>query len=98
MGLTRDEGRGELIVTTEVDFGSTPIEEKSFTITDTNATTSHKVIAQIAYLAPTGKDLDEVEMDSFTLRGVSNAGSVTIFITCLTGLVIDKFKITYIKI
>lgn len=41
----------------EVDFGSYGQFENEFIINDTNVTTSSKIIAEVAYEAPTGKDL-----------------------------------------
>jgi hypothetical protein len=79
----------------EVDFGSTPVESATFTITDTNITAASNIVGQIAYVAPTGKDLDELEFDSFDLRFAPGAGQCTLYARSLEGYVADKFKINY---
>jgi hypothetical protein len=79
----------------EIDFGTTPIEEKSFSITNTSITATSVIMAQIAYVVPTGKELDELEFDSFDFRCVAGAGSFTLYARSLEGLVADKFVINY---
>jgi hypothetical protein len=80
---------------TEIDFGSTPIEEKTFTITDANITTSSIITGSIAYEAPTGKELDELEFDNFDLMFVAGTGQCTLYARSLNGYVADKFKLNY---
>jgi hypothetical protein len=80
---------------TEIDFGTTPVYEASFTITDSEVTTSSIIVAQIAYVAPTGKELDELEFDFFDFRCTPGTGSFTLYARSLEGLVADKFKINY---
>jgi len=82
---------------TEVDFGSTPLASQSFAVTDTDIDTNSHITAQLAYEAPTGKDLDEVEMDMLHIIGAPAAGSMTLFIQSVDGSYLaDKFKINYI--
>jgi hypothetical protein len=80
---------------TEIDFGSTPVIEKSFVITNSILTTDYLITAQIAYVAPTGKELDELEFDVFDFRCVSGSGNFTLHARSLEGYVADKFKINY---
>lgn len=81
---------------TEVDFGSTPIPEQSFTITDAAVSLSNQLIAMIAYEAPTGKDLDELEMDAIDIKVAPGTGEFTLFIKGLEGYLHDKFKVNYL--
>ena len=82
---------------TEVDFGTTPVKDGSFTITDSQITANSIVVATLAYDAPTSKDLDEVEMDDLVIRcGQATAGQFTMFIHAADGSYLaDKFKINY---
>lgn len=80
---------------TEVDFGTVPVQSATFTITDTDITTSSNILGQIAYVAPTDKSLDELEFDSFDFRFTPGAGQCTLLMTALEGYVADKFKINY---
>tara|TARA_R110000772_G_C13229577_1_gene432606 strand:+ start:417 stop:1088 length:672 start_codon:yes stop_codon:yes gene_type:complete len=82
---------------TEVDFGTLPVYEKEFTITDTNAIATSNITASLAYEAPTSKELDEIEMDMLSIScGQSLAGSFKMFIKSIDGSYLaDKFKINY---
>jgi len=81
---------------TEIDFGAVPVAEGSFTVVDLSVTASSKIIGNVAYVAPTGKDLDELEMDTLDLKFAPGTGQFTIYAACLTGHVADKFKINYL--
>jgi hypothetical protein len=80
---------------TEIDFGTTPVMEKDFTIVDAEIVATTNIMAQLAYVAPTGKSLDELEFDSFDFRCVAGVGSFTIHAMSLEGLVADKYFINY---
>jgi hypothetical protein len=87
-----------VITQTEVDFGATPVSEASFNVTHSGATASTKVIAFVSYEAPTGKDLDEIEMDDLIIRGAgTGTNQLTFYIKSDDGSYLhDKFKINYI--
>ncbi len=87
-----------LVQQTEIDFGSTPVAEASFTITDTSVTTTSMLMGSVAYVAPTGKDLDELDMDALDLKFGAGAGSFTLYAVGLNGYVADKFKINYVVV
>jgi hypothetical protein len=80
----------------EIDFGLTPIDEKDFTIVNALITPTTNIIAQIAYVAPTNKELDELEFDSFDFRCVAGTGSFTLHARSLEGYVSEKFKVNYL--
>ena len=80
---------------TEIDFGATPVAEASFTITDAGVTSASIITGSVAYLAPTGKDLDEIDMDELSLSFGAGSGSFTIFARGLSGYIADKFIINY---
>lgn len=83
---------------TEVDFGTTPVAQTIFTISDTNVAANSKIIAQVAYDAPTGKDLDEIEMDTLEIRcgNVVVGTSFDMLITSSDGSYLEgTFKINY---
>jgi len=79
----------------EIDVGATPVSEASISVTDASITTSSKILGSVAYLAPTGKDLDEIEMDTFDLKFEPLVGSFNLKIKGLEGYIADKFKINY---
>lgn len=80
---------------TEVDFGSTPLSEQTFTITDASVSGTSKIIAWMSGLTPTGKDQDELEMDSFWVEANPGTGNFTLYIRGLEGYLADKFKVLY---
>jgi len=98
-------GAGNLVVSgttsitqTEIDFGSAPVYGAEFTITDATCTATSKITASVAYEAPTGKELDELEMDNLQIRcGQAIIGSFKMFVTTADYSYLEgKFKINYI--
>lgn len=81
---------------TEIDFGTVPVAEMSFTVLDADVTPTSQLIGGVAYEAPTGKDLDELEMDGLDLKFGPGAGQLTVYARGLDGYVHDKFKLNYI--
>ena len=79
----------------EIDFGSLPVSEKEFVIIDSDVSPNNQVTGWIAYEAPTGKDLDELTMDSIDLKFSSGTGQFKIYAIGLNGYLHDKFKINY---
>lgn len=82
----------------EIDFGSTPIYEQIFTITDIDVIPSSTIIANMAYRAPTGKEIDECEMDELDIKcGPTISGQFSMLIRSKDGSYLhDKFFINYI--
>lgn len=79
----------------EIDFGTTPVSEASFTIADASVTATSKILGMVAYVAPTGKDLDELDMDGLDLKFGPGVGQFTIYARGMDGYVADKFKVSY---
>jgi hypothetical protein len=84
------------VSTIEIDFGATPLYSKTFTVTDASCSSSSNIIAYIGG-TPTGKDSDELEMDSLEIVCYPSTGSFDMYITSTDGSYLhDKFKINYI--
>jgi hypothetical protein len=79
----------------EIDVGATPVAEATVNVVNASITTASKIIGGIAYSAPTGKDLDEVDMDAISLLFKPLAGSFDIKVKGLEGSIADKFKVWY---
>lgn len=79
----------------EIDLGTTPVAEASVNIVNASIDASSKIIGGVAYLAPTGKDLDELEMDAIELKFEPGVGSFNVKVKGLEGYLSDKFKIWY---
>ena len=89
-------GSGADIKQAEVDFGSVPVWEASFLISDASVSAGSHLVGNVAYVAPTGKDLDEMEMDNLDLKFAPGTGEFTIYARGLDGPIHDKFKINYL--
>lgn len=79
----------------EVDF-SDGDTEKEFIVVDADVSASNQIIAEMSKDTPTGKDTDEVEMDTFEIKCIPGAGQFNMFIRSLEGMVHDKFKVNYL--
>ena len=94
---TYSRAESRAVKQTEVDFGLISSKGKSFTVADTNVSSTSKILAQVAYDAPTNKSLDELEMDEIIVRAGSSAnGSFKVFVTEARNCSLyGKFKINY---
>lgn len=83
------------ITETEIDLGTTPVAEAEVIVADGSILTTSKIIGGLAYKAPTGKDLDEIEMDAIEIKFEPNFEYLTVHIKGLEGYLSDKFIIWY---
>lgn len=82
---------------TEIDFGATPVYAAEFVIVDADVSPTTQIVAQVAYEAPTGKDLDELEFDDLLLKATPGSGQFTLRATSVDGTYLhDKFKVNYV--
>ena len=81
---------------TEIDFGTIPVSNGTFTASLSGVTTNSIVMAQTAWVAPTGKDIDELEMDFLEIICQPNTNYFSMYIESRDGSYLaDKFKINY---
>lgn len=84
---------------TEVDFGSTGDTYGIFSVADAFAFVGAKITAGIAYDAPTGRELDEVEMEEINCvaGNVTVAGTFSLLVRSMNGSRLHgKFKVNYV--
>ena len=79
----------------EIDFGSLPISEKTFTITDANVSPTSLLIITPSGETATGRVGNDSEWDGLICTGLAATGSFTLSVVA-TGSVVDKRKINYI--
>ncbi len=96
MALSKQDAQGVLSKQTEIDFGETPVAEAEFTVSDESVTVHSRMSGQISYEAPTGKDQDELTMDSIDLRFAPGDKSFTIYAKGREGYIADKFIVNYL--
>jgi hypothetical protein len=90
------DARRVLSKQTEIDFGTTPVSEASFTVGDEDDFVDSRITGDVAYEAPTSKDLDELDMDGLELKFAPGDKALTIYARARDGYVADKFKINYL--
>lgn len=94
---THAGGAAVNIKQTEIDWGDDAYQtEKAFTITDADVTVNSQLLALLSREAPTLKDQDETEMDSFDILCTPLAGQFEIFMKALEGSVYGKYKVNYL--
>lgn len=83
------------INTAEIDFGTTAVLSKKFTVTDAAIVPGHLIIVSESAATPTGKMADEHEFDALALKAVAGTGQFTLYAQALCGPVSGKFRINY---
>jgi hypothetical protein len=80
---------------TEIDFGSSPLYSKEFSVVDGAIAGTEQIICTVSYDQPTSKVADEPIFDELKLVAKSVAGGFTLFAEGLEGRVYGAFKINY---
>lgn len=83
------------ITETEIDVGTTPVAEAAIFVSDVLLDANSKIIGGVAYKAPTGKELDELEMDALEIKFEPWEAGLYVHIKGLEGYIADKFIIWY---
>jgi hypothetical protein len=79
-----------------LDFGSTPIGSKKFTIANASVNTNSKIFFTASASPAAGRQSDELEMDGLTCAAVCSVdGSFDVYITANPGPVSGQFKFNY---
>jgi len=80
----------------EVDFGSTPVWDKTFTITDAAVTSpAKKIIASPSGNVATGRVGNDLEWDNLLLGGLAGTGSFILTVLAIPGPIVGRRKIHY---
>lgn len=79
----------------EVDFGSTPVYSKTFTVTDASVSGASKVAVVPCGKVATGGSEDDWEWDGITFAANPSAGSFHLMAAAFPGPVAGKRKISY---
>jgi hypothetical protein len=90
MSITRVPVRQVLI-----DFGATPITYGEFTFTDGRVNSNSNLMGNIAYVAPPGRDLDEVEMEPFSISFQPGGGQFIVLVQAIEGPVVGQYYLNY---
>lgn len=79
----------------EVDFGSTPLFDTSFTITDASISASSKVIVVPSGKPATGRTADDWQWDGAVFAANPGSGSATCYALFSPGPIVGKRYIQY---
>lgn len=64
---------------TEIDFGADAVDGATFIVADADVQAGSKIIGSVAYAAPTGKDISELDGEGLDVKlGVHSAGNLWI--------------------
>lgn len=88
-------GGGGTWTEAEIDFGSTPKYDASFTVTDGTVSGTSKIIVLPCGKAATGRTADDWQWDGVTLAATPGTGSFTLYAVALPGPVVGPRKIQY---
>jgi hypothetical protein len=81
---------------TTVDFGTTPVDDKEFVITDAACSPTSKVVAAMAYVDTADNTADEIATSKVCCSvGVPAAGSFTLSVFANDGPIAGKFAVNY---
>lgn len=83
--------------TATIDFGSTPVAEGQFTITDANISASSVVepFVQVTSTAQNDQEAHRHAAASWKLVALPGTGQFTLYVTCLMDLCYGQFVIQY---
>ena len=83
--------------TTTIDFGSTPVADASFTVTDAaiSGTSVIEPFVQVTSTADNDTDAHRFAAVSWKMSAAAASGSFTLYVTCLVGLCTGTFTVQY---
>lgn len=88
-------GGGGTATEVEVDFGSTPLFDKTFTITDAAVSGSSVVMAAPSGKVATGRTGNDWAWDGLILSALPGTGNFALTALAVPGPVVGKRKIAY---
>lgn len=97
--MATQNGINSRVVEVEVDFGSTELEEKSFTVVDATVNTGSLIMLSISGNTPSdGRDIDEVRVENMQMLATPGSGQFTLNMNPKEGTTTGKFKVLYFVI
>lgn len=93
--LNASGGAGASWSETEIDFGSTPTWDKTFTITDGTVSGSSKIMVLPSGNVGTDRVGNDWEWDSLMLSALAGSGQFTLSALAMPGPVVGKRKVFY---
>lgn len=88
-------GGGGTFKTATLAFGSTPVSDKTFSITDAAVSATSKVVASVAGFSGFARDMDEVMADPILVAVAPAAGALVARAIAMCGLVQGDYPLVY---
>lgn len=88
-------GGGATATAITLDFGSTPIQSKTFSFAHAGATTGQKIIVSVSGDMPSGVDFDELEMEPVVVVGRVSATDTIELQATVAGFITGKRNFNY---
>lgn len=93
-GQPAGEAGSFAVTETEIDFGSLPVTEKSFTITDAGVTAASKIMCVESGNVATGRVGADSLWDSINYSALGASGEFTLYAKA-SGAIVGKRKVFY---
>ena len=78
-----------------VNFGTSPVYDSYFTITDAGVTSSSNILVTRSGATAGGQDADENELADFSITVTPGTGNFSLYLQCQDGLVAGQFTFYY---
>lgn len=91
-----DDPRLVVVRQVEIDVGDIPVDEYEALVFDNAVTLTSKLFATMSWDAPTGKEADDVPMDSYVINVGGGSGQLTLRLRSLDGMLHDTYRVNYI--
>lgn len=83
------------VLETEIDFGSSPVSEKLFTITNASITPSSLIMITPSGNQATGRVGNDYSWETFSFSATPGSGNFQLWANCSNGAVVGRRKILY---
>lgn len=80
----------------EINVGDVPIDSYEALVLDPDVTLTSRLFAVMSWDTPTGKDPDDVPMDTYVINVGGGVGQLTLRILSLDGMLHDTYRVNYI--
>lgn len=95
--ITINGGAGSFAVSeTEVDFGSTPVTAKEFTVTDAAIVATNEIMCLPSGNPATSRVGNDFSWEVFSFSALAGTGQFTLSAVCANGSVVGKRKVLYV--
>lgn len=85
-----------MVKSTTIDFGAAAVAGREFSITDGEVRPQSRIVCAVAYEAPFGRTLADLQANGLDLKAVGGDGRFTLYARALGAAVSGPFVIDYV--